>query len=124
MASFQSPRTISAIASQDLTEKQYFAGVFSEASGERSVALAGAGTGNCIIFNAPASGGYASIAIGDGGKAKLGGTVSCGQYLKSDSAGKLVACSSDNDKYCALALQDGVADDIIEIEIKTGFYGA
>lgn len=50
--------------------------------------------------------------------AELGGTVAVGDYLKSDTDGKLVTAGSDQDDYIAIAEQDGVSGEIIPVEVR------
>lgn len=50
----------------------------------------------------------------------LGGTVTYGDFLKSDSAGRGVASSADQEKYGARALKSGTVGEIIEVEVITG----
>jgi len=57
---------------------------------------------------------------GGGAKGKLGGTVSWGDMLTSDSAGKLVATTTENDRIVAMAMEDGVANDLIAVEVVVG----
>lgn len=54
---------------------------------------------------------------GGGGKGKLGGTVSAGDKLTSDSNGKLVATTTENDQIIAVAMEDGVENDLIAVEV-------
>lgn len=67
-----------------------------------------------------------AIAISHQGqvKLKLGDTVTIGQYLKSDSTGRGVAVSSNNDEHGAVSLEGGVVNDIISVLIEKGVYGA
>jgi hypothetical protein len=57
---------------------------------------------------------------GGGAKAKLGGTVVFGDMLTADSAGKLVATTSNAEKTIAQALEGGVADDMINVVVVPG----
>lgn len=59
---------------------------------------------------------------GGGGKALLGGTVSFGDFLASDAAGKLVATTTANDKVIAQAMEDGVANDLISVTVVSFNY--
>lgn len=69
--------------------------------------------------------GYAAIAgenvniIGPGddeGLLELGGTVTVGDYLKSDTDGKGVTSSSDKEHVNAQALQSGVSGDLVLVK--------
>lgn len=57
---------------------------------------------------------------GGGAKGKLGGTVSAGDLLTSDGDGKLIATTSAADRYIAMAMEDGVANDLIAVEVVAG----
>lgn len=59
---------------------------------------------------------------GGGAKGLLGGTVSFGDFLASDSDGKLVATTTANNKVIAQAMEDGVANDLIAVEVVSFNY--
>lgn len=75
-----------------------------------------------ILQNAPDAAEAASeVALpGGGGKALLGGTVSFGDLLAPDSAGALVATTTPGDRYIAVAMEDGVVNQIIGVEVVAG----
>lgn len=50
----------------------------------------------------------------------LGGTVTAGDKLKSDSDGAGVAATADAEHYGAVALQSGVSGDIVEVRVEIG----
>lgn len=50
----------------------------------------------------------------------LGGTVTRGDYLKSDADGAGVTASSDQEKYGAIAMESGVSGDIIPVQLVKG----
>lgn len=52
----------------------------------------------------------------DEGLLELGGTVTHGQYIKSDADGKGVAATSDKDKVGAQCLQAGVSGDLVKVK--------
>jgi hypothetical protein len=54
---------------------------------------------------------------GGGAKALLGGTVSFGDLLASDAAGKLVATTTADNRVVAIAMEDGVASDLISVHV-------
>lgn len=54
---------------------------------------------------------------GGGAKGLAGGTITTGDLLAPDSAGKLVATTTENDRVVAIALQDAVADDIFNVDV-------
>lgn len=47
---------------------------------------------------------------------RLGGTVTHGQYIKSDGSGYGVAATSDKDKVGAQCLQAGVSGDLVRVK--------
>lgn len=59
---------------------------------------------------------------GGGAAGLLGGSVSAGDLLTSDTAGKLVATTTANDKIIAQALEDGVENDLIAVNVIVGNY--
>lgn len=102
------------VAGADLSTKQFYAVKLSAAN---TVILAGAGDliyG--ILQNKPTSGQAADVSIFGVTKAILGGTVTGGNKLKVDSAGKLVA-NSTGDTTVAMAIIDGVSGDIATVKV-------
>lgn len=78
------------------------------------------GIANSIV---DAAGQFVEVCIpGGGAKAKLGGTVAAGDLLTSDAAGKLVATTTANDKVIAQALEAGVLNDLIAVNVVIGNY--
>jgi hypothetical protein len=57
---------------------------------------------------------------GGGAKGLLGGTVSFGDLLTSDASGNCVATTTPGDRYVAMAMEDGVAGDLISVHVITG----
>ncbi len=51
---------------------------------------------------------------------RIGGTVTHGDYLKSDSSGFGVTASTDQDDYGAIAQASGVSGDLIEVLVQVG----
>ncbi len=125
MASVQlTSNRITARASADLSSKQYYSVVLSQVSSEKSIALASTQTAIGILDTTPLSGELGDVILTGGAKAKIAGTVSAGNFLKSDSSGTLIAVTTDKDRYCAQALQDGVTGDVIEVNVIPGYYAA
>ena len=114
--------SVSFRAASDLSAKQYFAVKMTSTAGAAD--LAGAGEGDGILINTPASGELADVVLLGGAKVKLGGTVTRGQFGKSDAAGKLVAATANNDKYIVKFLDSGVNGDIVDVLVISGFVGA
>lgn len=54
---------------------------------------------------------------GGGAKALLGGTVAFGDMLTSDANGKCVATTTPGDRVIGVAMQDGVANDLIAAHV-------
>lgn len=122
MASVSTPRIESFKATADYSAKQYCAVTFG-ADDEHATVQSSAG-GRCfgILQNAPnAANAIAEVALpGGGAKAVLGGTVTRGNFLKSDANGALVAAATDKDEYVAKAMASGVAGDVIAVEVILG----
>lgn len=73
------------------------------------------------LNDAPTAEDKVEVALpGGGGVAKLGGTVAFGDLLAPDTAGKLVATTTPGDRYIAMAMDAGVADDLIGVEVVAG----
>lgn len=59
---------------------------------------------------------------GGGAVALLGDTVSAGDLLTADANGKLIATTTANNKIIAQALEDGVLNDLIAVNVIVGNY--
>jgi hypothetical protein len=57
---------------------------------------------------------------GGGAKAKLGGSVSFGDLLAPTTDGTLIATTTAGDTYIARAMEDGVQNDVIAVEVVSG----
>lgn len=57
---------------------------------------------------------------GGGAKGLLGETVAVGDLLVADAAGKLVKKNAIGDRVIAMALQAGILNDIIAVEVVVG----
>ncbi len=57
---------------------------------------------------------------GGGAKVLLADTVSFGDLITGDSAGKGVATVTAGDRYVAIAMEDGVVGDLIAVEVVCG----
>src|SRR5688572_14540866 len=83
------------------------------------VAKGSANTSRCIGIaqNSPESAEDAvEVAlIGGGAKGLLGETVTAGAYLVSHTDGTLVKANAAGDHVCAIALEGGVANDLINV---------
>jgi hypothetical protein len=122
MASYSEPRISS--FKQDGVVSAYLA--VKPGTDAEHVAVASAATDKIIGIQQCASTAAEDIVEvampGGGGKAKLGGTVSFGDYLTADSDGKLIATTTANNKVCAQAMSDGVANDVIPVEVLSFNY--
>lgn len=54
---------------------------------------------------------------GGGAVGKLGASVAFGDELVCDTAGKLIPAANAGERVIAIAFQDGVADDLIAVEV-------
>lgn len=54
---------------------------------------------------------------GGGAKGLAGDTISFGDLLTSDSAGKLVATTTANDRVVAIAMEDAVVGDLFSVHV-------
>lgn len=116
MASCAKPNLITnLLAASSLASDQYKAVVL----GSSGVSLASTGQNAIgILQNAPASGAICEIAIaGGGGLAKVGGTVTAGDLLEANSSGLLVYATGAAENIIARALQSGVANDVISVQV-------
>lgn len=98
-------------------------------AGEQAFGIAGPETHNMAITigGVDLDDGYAGVAGGPAIKIygvgstsvplRLGGTVSVGDWLKSDSSGYGVTTTTDKDKVCAVARQSGVSGNIILVDV-------
>jgi hypothetical protein len=104
----------------DYSEKQYF--IVWVANGLATLADDADVPGENImgaIMNKPQAGAGANVEVamphgGGTAKVKLGGSVSAGDQLTTDSAGKAIVTTTSDDYVFGLALQDGDANDVIE----------
>ncbi len=75
-----------------------------------------------IAMNAAtAAGEKVEVALNGGGaKGLLGNTVSAGDLLSSTTGGALIATTTAADRWVAVAMEDGVANDLISVEVDLG----
>lgn len=107
-------------AGADLSAKQFFA-VKIDTSADRQVVLASTGGEGIygILQNKPAAGQAADVGIAGITKAQCGGTVTRGDLLMTDTAGKLITATSTNHAI-GIALESGVAGVVITVAIVSG----
>jgi len=71
-----------------------------------------------IQTDKPASGETVGVAkVGGQAKLKIGGTVAAGDLLGSDANARGITVTADQEWYGAMALQSGVVDDLINVEV-------
>ena len=63
-----------------------------------------------------------SVIMGGQAKLKVGGTVAAGDFLTADGSGLGVATTTANAKYGATALEAGVANDVVMVQVVQGNY--
>ncbi len=91
---------------------------------DQTVAIASAatdkiiGVGQNVVAAIGSEFELSEVAINGGGaKIKLGGTVAVGDLVTSDASGFGVATTTANDRVVGVAMEDGVAGDVIGIEV-------
>lgn len=102
-------------AAADLSAKQFYAVKITAA---RAVNLASTG-GEAIygiLQNKPTSGQAADVGLMGISKAIAGGTIAAGDYLMTDTSGKLITATSTNHRI-AQALEAGVVNQIITVAL-------
>lgn len=107
-------------ATTDLSAKQYFA-VKLDTAGDRNVVLASTGGERIygILQNKPTAGLAADVCLTGLSKAQIGGTITRGDVLKTDTAGKLITASTGNIGV-AEAMESGVAGDVRAVHVFGG----
>jgi len=58
------------------------------------------------------------VAIGGGAKGYAGGTITRGDLVTSDSAGKLVTTTTPGDRIIGIAMQSAVVNDLFDVLVK------
>ena len=102
--------------SESLAEKQFFI-VQQDASGNVEVAEGATDLILGVLQNNPASGEMATYRFGGTTKVKAGGTIAIGDWVTTASDGEAVATTTDGDIVIGKALQAGVDQDIIEVQL-------
>lgn len=117
------PETLTLQSELDLSAKQYFLAKF-DGSDDELLALATDASAFCFAiqegYDGSSSAKQEAVAIGGVTKVKLGGTVAAGAKLTADSNSKAVATTTDTNHYSLVALQGGVANDIIAAKVEFG----
>lgn len=117
MASFMEPNILAFKADGAMSQ-----GMAVKAGSDREhVAKSTAATDKIVglAFSSPtAAGETMEVCLpGGGGKGLCGGTVAFGDLLTADSGGKLVATTTANDRVVAIAMEDGVVNDLIAVNV-------
>lgn len=120
MASSSQPRIVAILAGAAIAK-----GKAVKKGADDSHVIAGtANTSRCIGIaqNAPTAAEDAcEVAIpGGGAKGLLGETVAMGDLLVSHTDGTLVKANASGDHIIAMAMRDGVANDLIDVEVLIG----
>jgi hypothetical protein len=117
MASSSQPKIVALLAGAAIAKGK----AVKKGSTDSYVIAGTANTSRCIgvCQNAPAAADdVAEIALnGGGGKGLLGETVAMGDLLVSHTDGSLVKANASGDHVIAMAMKDGVANDLIDIEV-------
>ena len=121
MSQFVKSFTLNRLAGADLSAKQFFI-IKISTTNDKQVVLAAAGTDPIIgvLENKPASGKAAAIQIGGTAKVIAGGTVTAGDLITSDSAGKGITTVTDKNTILGRALESAVVNDIFEVLLSPG----
>lgn len=82
--------------------------------GSRRIPYGGLDDGNCAIAGEP----FEYYAEGELAYLELGGTVAAGDRLKSDSVGRGITTTTDQDEYGAIANWAGVSGNLIEVLVQ------
>lgn len=117
MATEQKLFTVSINANADLSAKQYYILALSNSSGEARVAVAGVDDYLVgVLQNVPAAAGRAAeVAVAGISKVVLGGSVTAGDKITADSAGKGITNGSGDAYTIGKALASGSSGDIIPV---------
>lgn len=104
------------IAGESLADKEFFIGQLN-ASGELEIAEGATDLLVGIIRTQAGAGEAARYQFTGTAKVKIGGTVAIGDLVTTDSAGKGVATTTNANIVIGRALEAGVTDDIIEVQL-------
>lgn len=107
----------SRVCSEDLSTKQFYI-VQQDANGDIEVAEGATDLLVGVLQNNPASGEPATYRFLGTSKVKAGGTIAVGDWITTDSAGKGIATTTDGNIVIGKALEAGVTDDIIEVQLS------
>lgn len=124
MGVFNPSRVRTFLSTNDLSTKQY-CGVALDASNANSVVASNAQTLPTIglLQNAPTAGQDATVALfGPTSYGIAGGTITKGDRVTTDSAGKLITTTTPADVVVGIAMESAVVSDRFEVMILGGGY--
>ena len=111
------------IAGQSLTTSQYKWVKHASTAGAVIVAAANTEKVLGVLYNSPAAGAEAEIAIGPIVKAQAQASLSAGDYVAPDTTGRAEATTTTSDQVCGAALEtSATAGDIIRFEVVKFLY--
>lgn len=105
------------VTSETFASKQFYA-CYLDSSAKWAVAQAGQRSIG-VMQNTPASGEVAVVQVSGITKAFAGGTITAGQAVSINSAGKFIA-ATDNDYAVGVAHASAVANDIFPVRLTGG----
>lgn len=115
--------TMTVTIDTDLSDKEYYL-VNLETTGEKIVNIAAGATAPVFVLCEGGDGSTTSlkgtIALSGRVKVKLGGTVAAGDKLTSNGSGLAITTTTDTNNFGLIALEDGVANDIIDALVAHG----
>lgn len=110
------------VAGEAMTDKEFYI-VQLDANGNLEVGEGATDLLVGVLRNTPGAGEAAAYQFLGTAKVKLGGTVSAaGSWITSDSSGKGIVTTTDGNRVIGFALETGVADDIIEVQLAMGWF--
>lgn len=113
------------IADADLSAKRWYIMKFASAANEIGIASAATDLLVGTLNNKPKAGEGANITLRSGGvtgKVIAGATVSKGDQITTDSAGKAIATTTAADQVLGIAVEDAVSGDLFEYMPSTNIY--
>lgn len=118
MSQFVNGHTKTLVAGEDLSAKINYIGQL-DASGNLEVAEGATDLiVGVIVSNDGGSGASAVYQFSGTAKVKIGGSVSIGDFITTDSSGLGVATTTDGNIVIGRALEAGSANDIIEVQLS------
>lgn len=111
-------------ADSDLSAKQYYILKIS-ADDKVDIVTSSGDVPYGILLNEPdADGKAAAVCIGGTCEVECGGTITQGQFVGCDSAGKAVAKTTDGDHVIGVAINDGASGSRCQIRVRQFMRGA